>query len=299
MKAALISVVVLSLFSCSSAQWIHDDFEDGNADGWVVTEGIWAIESPGATGSDYCYGSNSLASETYYYEFFGTAEFCLEVYFWIDSELYGNFDIEFNYADSNNYYMVDLADPDSDDPNARIYRYVNGVETILDEAPNIISAGAWERAWVNRFSSDYITVSLPDYQSQSFLFAVDSSLTTPSQVRFRFYAGGMIDEFDFFVPDKVDEISSVVIPDEFVLHSAYPNPFNPITTIPFELKHPGNISLIVYDVLGREVSCLHQGWLQAGSYQARFDGDRSPSGIYFVRLRGGNFQQTRKMVLMK
>jgi hypothetical protein len=218
--------------------------------------------------------------------------------FWIDSELYCNFDIIFNYQDANNYYMVDLADPDSDDPNARLYRYVEGVETILDEAPNVISAGTWENVAIDRDYWDQISVYLHDYPSQPILYAIDDSLIASSEVRFRFYAGGSIDNVGLYYYN-VEEIPSIVIPDEFVLHATYPNPFNPITTIPFELKSPGDISLVVYDVLGREVANLHQGWLQAGSYQARFDGGQSPSGIYFVRLNAGTFQQTRKMVLMK
>ena len=296
MKAALISVAVLSLLSCGLAQWIQDDFEDGNANNWVVTEGIWAVVSPGADSSVYCYGSSSLTSETYN-EYFYNRDFEGAVDFWIDSELYGNFDFIFSYQDENNYFMVDLADPDSDDPNARIYKYVGGVETILYETPNVIEAGRWERIEFSIGYSQNIYVVFTGHSS-AYLLVTDSSLTC-SEVRFRFYAGGKIDNVYLYAPDKVDEIPSIVIPDEFVLHSAYPNPFNPVATIPFELKSPSNISLIVYDILGKEVSHLHQGWLQAGSYQATFDGGQSPSGIYFVRLTAGDFQQTRKMVLMK
>jgi hypothetical protein len=296
MKAVIISVVVLSLLSYCSAQ-VYDDFEDGNANNWVVTEGVWAINSPGAEGSNYCYGSNSLTSETYY--LVSERYFELEIDFWIDSEFYGNFDIEFNYQNSNYYYMVDLADPDSDDPNARLYRYIGGVETILDETPNILSAGIWEHLRIQRSPDNQIQVFLPDYQSTPLLSATDNSLTGYSEVRFRFYAGGDIDNFLLSGPSEVDINPFMAIPDEFVLHSVYPNPFNPIATIPFELKSPGNISLTVYDMLGREVANLHQGWLQAGNYQARFNGGVSPSGIYFVKLQAGDFQQTRKMVLLK
>jgi len=298
LRAALISATVLSLLSCCSAQLVIDDFEDGNANDWLVTEGIWAIESPGAGGSNYCYGSNGLTSETYHRDFTASV-FELEVDFWIDSELYGNFDIEFNYQDANNYYMVDLADPDSDDPNARLYRYIGGVETILDEAPNVISAVSWEHTRIVRNNDDEILVFLPAYQSNPILSAIDNNLTTKSEVRFRFYAGGDIDNVVLQTPSQVDEIPSPVIPDEFVLHSAFPNPFNPITTITFELKHPGNISLVVYDVLGREVSRLHQGWLQAGFHKTTFDGSQISGGIYFVNMTAGNFQQTQKIVLMK
>ena len=179
MKAALGWFVALSFIGCGFAQMVIETFEGGNAESWVVTEGIWSILSPGAAGSNFCFGSNSLTSETYY-EGFRNPEFDLEVYFWIDDESVGNFDIEFNYRDSANYYMIDMADPDSDDPTARIYRYIDGVETILDEIPNVIEAGTWERVAMSR-GFWHIYLIFPDHPP-AYLMAIDTTFPPVSPI---------------------------------------------------------------------------------------------------------------------
>jgi hypothetical protein len=79
----------------------------------------------------------------------------------------------------------------------------------------------------------------------------------------------------------------------------YPNPFNPTTTIAYDLPRAGHISLRVFDLLGREVAVLKDGLVQAGSHRGRFDGTNLASGIYFARLDAGVFTQTKKLVLLK
>ena len=86
---------------------------------------------------------------------------------------------------------------------------------------------------------------------------------------------------------------------EFALHSAYPNPFNPSTTIRFDLAEAGEVTLAVYDVSGREVARLVNGYRTAGGHRAVFDCSGLSSGIYFARLTAGEFQQTRKIILVK
>lgn len=92
---------------------------------------------------------------------------------------------------------------------------------------------------------------------------------------------------------------SGVNPGEFILLSAYPNPFNPSTNIMFNLKNPENIELAVFDITGREVAKLVEGWQQAGVHEINFDASRLPSGIYFARLRAGRFQGMQKLLLIK
>jgi hypothetical protein len=88
-------------------------------------------------------------------------------------------------------------------------------------------------------------------------------------------------------------------PDYFVLHSNYPNPFNSSTTISFELVAPGNVKLEVYDLLGREMATLVDGYLESGYYDNKFVASNRPSGIYFYRLNIGNAVKTGRMVLLK
>ncbi len=89
------------------------------------------------------------------------------------------------------------------------------------------------------------------------------------------------------------------IPTETRLAGNYPNPFNPTTTIRYDLSKPGNVNLTVYNLLGQKVASLVDRFQRAGSYQVRFDGQNMSSGIYLVVLKTDNQMQTRKMTLLK
>ncbi|RMF59353.1 MAG: T9SS C-terminal target domain-containing protein [Calditrichaeota bacterium] len=88
-------------------------------------------------------------------------------------------------------------------------------------------------------------------------------------------------------------------PESFSLSQNYPNPFNPATTIRFQLPQSGFVSLKVYDLTGREVAVLVKEQKPAGTYQVSFDAGQLASGVYFYRLKSGEFQQTRKMLLVR
>ena len=89
------------------------------------------------------------------------------------------------------------------------------------------------------------------------------------------------------------------IPGKYVLYQNYPNPFNPSTTIRFDIPKSGFTSLIVYDILGREVAVLGNEFLKAGSYETEwFAGDYN-SGVYFYKLIAEDYIDVKKMVLMK
>ena len=96
-----------------------------------------------------------------------------------------------------------------------------------------------------------------------------------------------------------------LIPNEFTLSQNYPNPFNPTTVIRYQLPVAGNVSLKVYDILGREVATLVNEQKTPGNYEVTFDGNNLSSGVYFYRLqvytpgRAGTFSQTKKFLLMK
>ncbi len=94
------------------------------------------------------------------------------------------------------------------------------------------------------------------------------------------------------------------IPTSFALHQAYPNPFNPTTTIRFDLPHSVDISIVVYDLLGREVVPLVDGDMTAGYHQVIWDGRTAsgrevPTGIYIARLITPQYTKSIKMVLLK
>jgi photosystem II stability/assembly factor-like uncharacterized protein len=89
------------------------------------------------------------------------------------------------------------------------------------------------------------------------------------------------------------------ISDNFLLQQNFPNPFNPLTIINYQLAINNAVSLKVYDALGKEVAILVNEKQNAGSYSVEFNGKGLPSGIYFYKLEAGDFVETRRMVLLK
>jgi hypothetical protein len=89
------------------------------------------------------------------------------------------------------------------------------------------------------------------------------------------------------------------IPKEFGVSQNYPNPFNPSTVISYQLPVSSNVTLRVYDALGREVETLVDGNQQAGYYNINFNGSKLASGIYIYRLTAGQFISTKKLMMVK
>ena len=89
------------------------------------------------------------------------------------------------------------------------------------------------------------------------------------------------------------------VPPEYSLSQNYPNPFNPVTHLEFGISNPGFVSLKIYDMLGRELKTLVNEIKPAGRFKVEFDGSNFASGVYFYRLKAGEFVQTKSMVLVK
>jgi len=97
-------------------------------------------------------------------------------------------------------------------------------------------------------------------------------------------------------PTGIEDLGN---PEEFSLLQNYPNPFNPSTNISFTITEAGFTSLKVYDVLGNKVATIINEEKPAGEYEIKFNADGLISGIYFYRLKAGNFIETKKMILIK
>ena len=97
----------------------------------------------------------------------------------------------------------------------------------------------------------------------------------------------------------VSEPATAGLPRRFSLEQNYPNPFNPSTVISFETSSRQQVELDVFNVLGQTVMNLIDQQLPAGRHTIEFDGTMLASGVYFYRLRAGNSEATRKMVLIK
>ncbi|MBE0570719.1 MAG: T9SS type A sorting domain-containing protein [Ignavibacteriaceae bacterium] len=90
-----------------------------------------------------------------------------------------------------------------------------------------------------------------------------------------------------------------LIPTEYTLYQNYPNPFNPVTTIKYDLPHTSDVSLIIYDILGRKIKELVNTKQQAGRYEVQFDASSLASGVYIYQLIAEKFISSKKMILLK
>jgi len=99
--------------------------------------------------------------------------------------------------------------------------------------------------------------------------------------------------------EAAGELVVNVIPTEYALYNAYPNPFNPQTTIKYDLPEDSKVRLVVYDLLGREAMVLADEQRPAGQHTVRFDAGSLPSGMYIYRIQAGSFVQTKKLVLVR
>lgn len=103
------------------------------------------------------------------------------------------------------------------------------------------------------------------------------------------------ESFDELAADQTEAL----IPEIFSLDQNYPNPFNPITTIRYGLPEPSLVHINVYDVAGRLVTTLINGWRDEGYHKVTLDASHLTSGVYIYRLYAGDFTAAGKMVLMK
>jgi hypothetical protein len=105
-----------------------------------------------------------------------------------------------------------------------------------------------------------------------------------------------------FGPISVTAVSPV--PTDFGFSQCYPNPFNPETTMDYRIAENGYVSVIVYDIMGKQIRLLVRESKPAGYYKATWNGrddqeKAAPSGIYFIRMQSGDFSRVRKVMLMK
>ncbi len=95
------------------------------------------------------------------------------------------------------------------------------------------------------------------------------------------------------------EETVTLAPVTYSLDNAYPNPFNPSTTISYSIPEEAKVNIEIYDMLGRRVTTLFDGVKTAGKYQTTWNADNCASGIYFYKLTTKNFNRTKKLILMK
>jgi hypothetical protein len=89
------------------------------------------------------------------------------------------------------------------------------------------------------------------------------------------------------------------MPGQYRLQQNFPNPFNPLTSIRFDVPLTGHVSLVIYDNLGKVTATLVNSVLNSGSYEVKWNGSDFPSGIFFCKIVTDNFEETMKMIMVK
>jgi len=215
--------------------------------------------------------------------------------------------------------------------NENIYFIPNGT-TGLPDSPHIFHGGGVNIAPVANAGSDYLVgenelITLDgsesyDLDNDSLYFQWESlssinltnatsatpSLTTPNSNETVHYLFTLVVS-DGILSSSPDTAWVTVLntlnnseelkPNLFSLYPAYPNPFNPITTIRFSVEKSNLLSLRIYDITGRLVDELVNGELPAGEHEVVWNASTQPSGVYFVQLVSGNNVQMGKVILIK
>jgi hypothetical protein len=119
------------------------------------------------------------------------------------------------------------------------------------------------------------------------------------------YYATPIDSFSFDILNGLEtvKVDDEILPTQFALHPPYPNPFNPITTIRFDISVEEAImpplQLTVYDITGRAVDILVNGKIESGQHEIQWNASQYSSGLYFVELVAGKKRDVQKLILLK
>ena len=170
--------------------------------------------------------------------------------------------------------------------------------------PSIVSTDTAPTARANFFSAALTTAADFTFETEATITVEKISIGPSSSERDEFDGGDLaLSITGTLIPTAVQE--SMLSPATTALAQNFPNPFNPVTNIRFDLSGTSSITLTVYDVTGQTIRILVAGeFMEAGTYNLTWDGrnttgDIVSSGIYFYKLRAGSFASIKKMLLLQ
>jgi len=155
----------------------------------------------------------------------------------------------------------------------------------------------------NEMKIDYKSVFDEIYAAQAMLAAIEWDVSVSDGVEEVMAENGLL-TVGINASDAVLSINEELLPEVYALHQNYPNPFNPITTLRYDLPENGIVRITIYNIQGREIKVLVNQYQEAGYKSVRWNatnnyGKPISAGMYFYKIRAGEFLQTRKMVLLK
>jgi hypothetical protein len=224
------------------------------------------------------------------------------------------------YQNENNFNMVNRVSPQVDDIWVNGYNHV--LKNNLSYKPRVTDIAYMDTAQ-NTLShnSFYMSLNITD---EDFISLNESQLTMPRK------SDGSLPDIDFMLPaegsslidagtdigfeflGEAPELGAFEVnyptgvrnddgsmPEKISLFHNYPNPFNPVTNIIYEVLNSGNVKITIYDSAGREIKTLVNEIKNSGTYEVRFDGSNLTSGVYFYRLQMNGNSIVKQMLLLK
>jgi len=161
--------------------------------------------------------------------------------------------------------------PDSITEKTAIY---NMVLAMLNDLNDIEKASKYTEVLKQKYPDDELTYMAREAMGEKVNWSLDKPVVEP-------------------------EIADIQLPERYALHNNYPNPFNPQTTIQYQLKAAGNVKLEIYDLTGKLVQTIVDEYKQAGNYTMIWDARNVSSGIYLYRLQTKEFISTKKCIKLK
>lgn len=226
-------------------------------------------------------------------------------------------DLTIYTANKEQDYKFDLSIIDENDNQNKMYNLKNtaissedSISVFLEEAGDLV---------VDNFGGvGNFTLEIKEALTEDFFYVENFSLSESSSYKLSpdwddLTGQNLIVQVDTNMDGTYDEVFEVSpetpvsietnessnIPANFELQQNYPNPFNPTTNIGFSLPNASHVELTIFNSLGQVVATLVNSEIQAGSHTVKWDAGNLSSGIYFYRLKSGNFVETQKMILMK
>ena len=170
------------------------------------------------------------------------------------------------------------------------YPNIDGIPPIIDDG-NASWGDAMILSWFNK---------PPDAEDYPMFYIIDQNMVVNTIQN----ESLSINSANYIFNDLLSNLSVTFnkkeqIPKNFNLINVYPNPFNPVLHINFELSLAGLTQVDILDVAGAHIKTLHSGFLKSGSHELSWHAESMPSGLYFISLKLGDKSLTEKVVLLK
>ena len=159
----------------------------------------------------------------------------------------------------------------------------------------------------SRYSGEFVDVPVMGFDGYPNTINYCQSGNTPAFKIFRESTGELIDmvpnhNFEWLNNEiyNIESLFEYVLPEQHILLDAYPNPFNPITSISFDISDHSDVKLSIYNINGQLIDVIVDTKYEPGHYIYRWNAAKYNSGIYFIKLNAGNnYEETKKVLLVK